>query len=86
VAKILAYIFLGRLQPALDPIIMDTQYGFRPEKGTSDAVFLWKILHDKMIKNGNEMHTVFIDLTRAFDTIRMPNFSTKLCSYKQFYI
>ena len=45
---------------------MDTHFGFRSGQGTLDALFTWKILHEKMLDKGRKLHNCFVDLKKAF--------------------
>ena len=58
-----------RLVAALDPWISKTQYGFRPRKSTSQALFLARRLMDLAERQGTNLNLVLLDWEKAFDKI-----------------
>jgi hypothetical protein len=69
--KVLARVLLHRLQVHLDKIqlIPESQCGFRPERGTTDMVFSLRQLQEKCREQQEELYLIFIDLTKAFDSV-----------------
>ena len=69
--KILARIMLNRLQKHVDnaDIIPESQCGFRPRRGTNDMIFSVRQLQEKCREQNLDLYMVFIDLTKAFDTV-----------------
>lgn len=70
-SKILEKILKLRLMSFLEKenIISDNQYGFQAKKSTNDAVIhLNKIIYDNFNENKKSL-AVFMDLSKAFDTI-----------------
>ena len=59
----------------LEPIIReqininDMQFGFMPGKGTMDAIFILRQLHEKYIMKKKDMYFIFVDLEKAFDRV-----------------
>ena len=49
--------------------ISDQQYGFMPGRRTTDAIFGFRILAEKYREGQKELHSVFIDLEKAYDRI-----------------
>ena len=70
--KILASLLLQRLQDAgSEERIRETQYGFRPERGTADALFLARRLIDAAIeRRGGKLLLLMLDWRKAFDRIK----------------
>ena len=66
--KILAGLIRGRLMAAYDPWVQKTQYGFRPNKSTSQAVFIARRLMDIAERTGSKLTTI-PDLEKAFDKV-----------------
>jgi len=63
--KILARVILNRLITHIaDSIIPESQCGF-----PSDMVFAVRQLQEKCREQNQELHLVFVDLTKAFDTV-----------------
>ena len=69
--KILARIILNRLQKhvADRDVIPESQCGFRPRRGTNDMIFSIRQLQEKCRERNLDLYMVFIDLTKAFDTV-----------------
>ena len=69
--KVLARLMLNRLIKHIDKIglIPESQCGFRPNRGTSDMTFTLRQLQEKCRLQGVDLHLLFIDLTKAFDTV-----------------
>lgn len=69
--KILARLMLNRLIKHIEKIglIPESQCGFRPNRGTTDMVFALRQLQEKCSLQGQDLYLVFIDLTKAFDTV-----------------
>ena len=68
--KIMPRIILNRINRKLTPnILPETQCGFKNNRSTIDMVFsLWQI-QEKCLEQNMEVYAVFIDFTKAFDTV-----------------
>ena len=70
VGKVLSKILLNRLTKWGCPaVIPESQCGFRAGRGTMDMIFSARQLMEKCIEQQVPLYQVFIDLTKAFDTI-----------------
>ena len=68
--KILTRIILDRLLRFIaDKVLPETQCGFRSSRGTADMIFSARQLQEKSREQHMNLYTVFIDLTKAFDTV-----------------
>ena len=69
--KVLARILLNRLQKHINDanLIPESQCGFRRYRGTTDMIFSVRQLQEKCREQNLELYMVFIDLTKAFDTV-----------------
>ncbi|XP_076062477.1 uncharacterized protein LOC143037806 [Oratosquilla oratoria] len=47
----------------------EAQYGFRPNRSTADTIFAMRQVQKKYIEQNMDLYAVFIDLTKAFDTV-----------------
>mgnify|MGYP003536787232 FL=1 len=45
------------------------QFGFRPGKGTTDAIFIVRQLQEKFFGKKQELWMAFVDLEKAFDRV-----------------
>ena len=71
--KILAKILLNRLNEHLDQagLLSESQCGFRKDRGTIDMIFIARSLyHEKCQEQNVDLYMTFVDLTKAFDTVR----------------
>ena len=68
--KILARLILNRLlKHVVDEIYPESQCGFRALRGTIDMIFSLRQVSEKAREKNQELYMVFIDLTKAFDTV-----------------
>lgn len=67
--KIFARILLNRLLPLSEDILPETQYGFRPNRGTCEAIFSVRQLQEKSREQGQPLYLCFVDLEKAFDSV-----------------
>ena len=68
--KILARILLNRLIVSVsEHNLPEAQCGFRPGRSTVDMVFAVRQVQEKCIEQQIDLYAVFIDLTKAFDTV-----------------
>ena len=68
--KILARVILNRLTTeVIGKVYPESQCGFRSGRGTADMVFAYRQLQEKCIEQNQPLYTVFVDLTKAFDTV-----------------
>ena len=70
VGKVLARLLLNRLMEDICPtIIPESQSGFRSGKGTVDMIFSARQIQEKCTEQQVPLYQVFVDLTKAFDTV-----------------
>uniref|UniRef100_K7E252 RNA-directed DNA polymerase n=1 Tax=Monodelphis domestica TaxID=13616 RepID=K7E252_MONDO len=68
--KILARIILNRLLSSVsEQNLPESQCGFRPDCSTIDMVFTVRQMQEKCLEQNLSLYIVFIDLTKAFDTV-----------------
>ena len=68
--KVLSRIILNRLNNCLvDSICSDSQCGFRKGRGTTDMIFSLRQIQEKAREQRKPLYMLFIDLTKAFDTV-----------------
>ena len=49
--------------------IDDSQFGFVPGRGTTDAIFVEKQLQEKYLAANKRLYMAFVDLEKAFDGV-----------------
>ena len=70
VGKVLSRIMLSRLITHIANIVLqESQCGFRSGRGTADMIFSARQLQEKCREQHVGLYQVFIDLTKAFDTV-----------------
>ena len=68
--KILAPVILNRLITNIsEENLPEAQCGFRPNRSTTDMIFFVRRVQEKCIEQNMDLVTIFIDLTKAFDTV-----------------
>ena len=67
--KVLASLVRNRLQQALEPWIQRNQFGFRPKKSTSQAIFIARRLLDIAERQHSNLSLILLDWEKAFDKI-----------------
>lgn len=67
--KILAHIINKRLNDIAERFLPESQCGFRPNRGTIDAIFVVKQLQEKCLEQHHSLYMCFVDLEKAFDRV-----------------
>ena len=69
--KVLARVLLNRLNDHVHSncIIPESQCGFRAERGTMDMIFTVRQVQEECREQHQNLYMVFIDLTKAFDSV-----------------
>ena len=49
--------------------IDDSQFGFVPGRGTTDAIFVVRQLQEKYLAANKRLYMAFVDLEKAFDRV-----------------
>ena len=49
--------------------IDDSQFGFVPGRGTTDAIFVVRQLQEKYLAANKRLYMVFVDFEKAFDRV-----------------
>ena len=68
--KILSNILLSRLIPYAKEIIGDHRCGFRRNRSTIDHIFCIRQILEKIREYSEEVHQLFIDFKKAYDSVR----------------
>ena len=67
--KVFARVLLNRLSAQIDQFLPEAQCGFRGGRGTVDMIFSLKQIQEKCIEQNMPLYMVFVDFTKAFDTV-----------------
>ena len=67
VMKVLERIVDGLIRQVVS--IDDSQFGFVPGRGTTDAIFVVRQLQEKYISANKRLYMAFVDLEKAFDRV-----------------
>jgi len=67
--KIFCKIMIHRCSQIFEESINESQFGFRPGRGTTDAIFVARQIIEKAKEHKVPLHFNFIDFKAAFDTI-----------------
>ena len=65
--KILERIVDGLIRQVVS--IDDSQFGFVPRRGTTDAIFVVRQLQEKYLAVNKRLYIAFVDLEKAFDCV-----------------
>ena len=67
--KLLSAVIAQRLHVEIEPILPDTQAGFRPARGTRDNICILKWTISMILRESRQAVITFIDYTAAFDSV-----------------
>jgi len=67
--KIFAIILNQKLVDITETKLGDYQSGFRPNRSTTDNIFMIRQITEKCYEYNIDIHNIFIDYTQAFDSI-----------------
>ena len=68
--KIFAWILLNRLSSHITPdVVPETQCGFRSNRSTVDMIFCLRQFQEKCKEQDRSLYIVFVDFTKAFDSV-----------------
>jgi len=67
--KILAKVVLMQLHKISEDVLPESQSGFRRGRGTVDMIFAFRQLQEKAMEQNMPLYAVFVDFTKAFDTV-----------------
>ena len=67
--KVFAKILLNRLKQVSESVLPESQCGFRAGRSTSDMIFTLRQLQEKAVEQQQTLYIVFVDFSKAFDTV-----------------
>lgn len=78
VSRILSKIINIRLESLIQNKISEEQAGFTTDKSCVDHIFTIRQMMERMLTKGKEIHFIFIDLEKAYDTVPVNRLWTTL--------
>ena len=70
VTKLVLRVIMNRIRGRTLNDISEVQYGFMPDRGTRNAIFVLRRLVERMIEKQKDVYVCFIDYSKAFDTVK----------------
>ena len=70
VTKLVLRVIMNRIRGQTLSEISEVQYGFMPDRGTRNAIFVLRRLVERMIEKQKYVYVCFIDCSKAFDTVK----------------
>jgi hypothetical protein len=65
-------LLMHRVSKVVEPKLLKAQCGFHFGRGTTDAMFVLRQLANMAeLTDNTHLHTIFIDLTKAYDWVNM---------------
>ena len=68
-SKIMLRFLAQRLERLAEGYISSSQFRFRKERGTREAIGILRTICERSIEFGNKVYTSFVDLEKAFDRV-----------------
>ena len=69
VTKLVLRVIMNRIRGRTLSEISEVQYGFMPDRGTRNAIFVLRRLVERMIEKQKDVYVCFIDYSKPFDTV-----------------
>ena len=63
-------VIMKRMENKLEEEVSNTQAGFKKNRGTRDHIFNLKMIIQKYREVNTDLHTCFIDYSKAFDCVK----------------
>ncbi|XP_072050312.1 uncharacterized protein [Amphiura filiformis] len=79
--KIYAKILEKRIRPVVEHQLSEAQFGFRKNRGCTDAIFALRQLCERSIEYNQDLYTIFIDQEKAVDRVNRDLLWTVLEDY-----
>ncbi|GKE08578.1 retrovirus-related pol polyprotein LINE-1 [Tanacetum coccineum] len=52
-----------------ETMVLENQFGFMPERSTTEAIYLFRSLIEKYKETQRDLHMAFLDLEKAYDSV-----------------
>ena len=68
--KVILKILLQRIRGRTKGEISEEQFGFMPDKGTRNAIFILRMITERCVEMQKDVYVCFIDYTKAFGKVK----------------
>ena len=79
--KILSSVILERLKEYSEEVLGEYQCGFKRQRRTTDELFVVRQTLEKCYAHDTDLHFLFIDFKKAFDSINQKKLLESLASF-----
>ena len=69
ITKLIIRVVMNRVRGRTLQEIAPEQYGFMPDKGTCNAIFVLRRMSERAIDKQKDINACFIDYSKTFDTV-----------------
>ena len=80
-SKVVNKLILNRIQPQLHPLLRNNQNGFRPKRNTIAHILALRRLIEKAKRNNVSATIVFVNFSKAFDSVHRAKIMQILKAY-----
>ena len=80
--EVLSLVLLNRLETIIDPQLKESQCGFRKGRDTVDQIWVARQIIERATEYRTTVHLVFVDLTKAYDSVDRSALLTILRHYR----
>ena len=70
ITKLILRVVMNRVRGRTLQELSPEQYGFIPDKGTRNVIFVLRRMSERAIEKQKDIYACFIDYRKAFDTVR----------------
>ena len=70
ITKLILHVVMNRVRGRTLQEIAPDQYGFMPDKGIRNAIFVLRRMSERAIEKQKDIYACFIDYSKAFDIVR----------------
>ena len=69
-SKLVLRVIMNRVRGRTLSKISEVQYGFMPDRGTRNAIYVLRKLVERMIEKQKDVYVCFTEYSKAFDTVK----------------
>uniref|UniRef100_A0A2S2Q917 RNA-directed DNA polymerase from mobile element jockey n=1 Tax=Sipha flava TaxID=143950 RepID=A0A2S2Q917_9HEMI len=69
IAKLFEHLVLQSIQPSVDSVLVDEQYGFRPGRSSTSNLIVFNNFVLEAFENRSQVDVIFTDFVKAFDRV-----------------